>query len=77
MIVGFAPLGYNVLKITLPKREHILRFVATKGPWSEKGTGIVFHGWTDSQRKPLTNFMTDLEGRPIFSKEDDGTKKYK
>ena len=48
-----------------------------KDGWKEKGVSVVSDGWTDSQRKPLINFMATFEGVPVFLKAIGGIKEYK
>ena len=38
---------------------------------TKKGVSIVSDGWTDSQRRPLINFMATSKGAPIFLKAVD------
>ena len=73
-ISGYLPPGYNLLRTTLLKRErsNIDRLLEPiRGTWSEKGVSIVSDGWSDSQRRPLINFMAVTEGGPMFLKAVD------
>lgn len=73
-LVGYLPPGYNMLRITLLQREktnienllHLIKF-----SWKEKGVSIVSDDWSDSQRRPLINFMAVNEGGPMFLKAID------
>ena len=40
----------------------------TRKSWNEKGLIVVTDGWTDSQRKPLINFMAASECGAMFLK---------
>ncbi|GFS29134.1 hypothetical protein Acr_00g0005490 [Actinidia rufa] len=73
-ISGYLPPGYNLLRTTLLKRErsNIDRLLEPiRDTWSEKGVSIVSDGWSDSQRRPLINFMAVKEGGPMFLKAVD------
>lgn len=50
-----------------------------KTTWKEKGVTIVSDGWSDSQRRPLINFMAVTENGPMFLKavNCEGELKYK
>ncbi|XP_028080800.1 uncharacterized protein LOC114282355 [Camellia sinensis] len=48
-----------------------------RGPWREKGVSIVSDGWSDSQRRPLINFMAATGGGPMFVKTVDCSGKTK
>ena len=77
---GFIPPGYNALRTTLLQRErdNVERMLQPiKTLWNTKGVSLVADGWTDSQRRPLINFMAASEGGPIFLKAIDGSKEYK
>ena len=79
-ISGYTPPGYNALRTTLLQKEkaNVERMLQPiKSLWSSKGVSIVSDGWTDSQRRPLINFMAASEGGPIFLKSIDGTMEYK
>ncbi|KAG5521605.1 hypothetical protein RHGRI_033985 [Rhododendron griersonianum] len=71
---GYIPPGYNLLRTTLLQQEktNVERLlVPIKGTWREKGVSIVSDGWSDSQRRPLINFMAVTEGGPMFLKDVD------
>ena len=42
-----------------------------KSTWSTNGVSIISDGWSDSQRRPLINFMAVTEGGPMFLKAVD------
>lgn len=68
---GYLPPGYNMLRTTLlqQERRNVERLLQPiKGTWREKGVSIVSDGWSDSQRRPLINFMAITEGGPMFLK---------
>ncbi|XP_047306362.1 uncharacterized protein LOC124909763 [Impatiens glandulifera] len=70
-IPSYVPPCYNALRTTLleKEREHIERLLEPiKTTWKEKGVTIVSDGWTDSQRRPLINFMVVTESGPMFLK---------
>ena len=65
------PPGYNSLRTTLLQKEraHVERLLEpTKKSWKEKGLSIVTDGWTDSQRRPIINFMAASESGAMFLK---------
>ncbi|KAG5556173.1 hypothetical protein RHGRI_006710 [Rhododendron griersonianum] len=71
---GYIPPGYNLLRTTLLQQEktNVERLLQPiKGTWREKGVSIVSDGWSDSQRRPLINFMAVTEGGPMFLKAVD------
>ncbi|XP_077212459.1 uncharacterized protein LOC143847496 [Tasmannia lanceolata] len=71
---GYLPPGYNLLRTTLLQREraNIDRLLQPiRDTWKEKGVSIVSDGWSDSQRRPLINFMAVSEGRAMFLKAID------
>ncbi|KAL6960515.1 hypothetical protein U1Q18_052485 [Sarracenia purpurea var. burkii] len=73
-IAGYLPPGYNMLRTTLLRREraNIDRLLQPiRGTWREKGVSIVSDGWSDSQRRPLINFMAVNESGPMFLKAVD------
>ncbi|KAI8529871.1 hypothetical protein RHMOL_Rhmol11G0008100 [Rhododendron molle] len=73
-IPGYLPPGYNMLRTTLLKREraNIDRLLQPiKGTWRDKGMSFASDGWSDSQRRPLINFMAVNEGEPMFLKAVD------
>ncbi|KAL1326255.1 hypothetical protein AAHE18_13G215200 [Arachis hypogaea] len=75
-ISGYIPPGYNALRTTLlqKEKENVERMLQPiKSLWSSKGVTIVADGWTDTQRRPLVNFMAISEGGPIFLKAVDGS----
>ncbi|GFY87883.1 hypothetical protein Acr_05g0015220 [Actinidia rufa] len=62
-IPGYIPPGYNLLRTKLLQREraNIERLLEPiKGTWREKGLTIASDGWSDSQRRPLINFMAEV-----------------
>lgn len=68
---GYLPPGYNLLRTTLLQREranvdNLLE--PTRRAWKDTGVSIVSDGWTDSQRRPLINFMAASEGGAVFLK---------
>ncbi|GAV86752.1 LOW QUALITY PROTEIN: DUF659 domain-containing protein, partial [Cephalotus follicularis] len=78
-IVGYSPPGYNLLRTTLLKeKSNIDRLCASiRNNWNKKGVIIVSDGWSDSQRRPLINFMAMSDyGDAMFLKLVDysGTK---
>ncbi|GAV59120.1 DUF659 domain-containing protein [Cephalotus follicularis] len=73
-IAGYLPSGYNLLRTTLLQKENanIDRLCAPiRSMWNEKGVSIVSDGWSDSQRRPLINFMAVVDGDPMFLKSVD------
>ncbi|CAL5365301.1 unnamed protein product [Camellia sinensis] len=73
-IPGYLPPGYNLLRTTLLQKEraNIDRLLQPiRGTWKEKGVSIVSDGWSDSQRRPLINFMAVSESGPMFIKAVD------
>ncbi|XP_028092965.1 uncharacterized protein LOC114293132 [Camellia sinensis] len=70
-IPGYVPPGYNLLRTTLLQKEraNVERLLEpTRASWKEKGLSIVSDGWTDSQRRPLINFMGASEVGAVFLK---------
>ncbi|CAL5410945.1 unnamed protein product [Camellia sinensis] len=70
-IPGYVPPGYNLLRTTLLQKEraNVERLLEpTRASWKEKGLSIVSDGWTDSQRRPLINFMGASEAGAVFLK---------
>ncbi|XP_028104489.1 uncharacterized protein LOC114303554 [Camellia sinensis] len=73
-IQGYVPPGYNMLRTTLLQKERInidRLLDPIRGSWREKGVSIVSDGWSDSQRRPLINFMAVTGGGPMFLKAVD------
>ncbi|GFS32012.1 hypothetical protein Acr_00g0020400 [Actinidia rufa] len=73
-IPGYIPPGYNLLRTKLLQREraNIERLLEPiKGTWREKGSTIASDGWSDSQRRPLINFMAVSGALPMFLKAVD------
>ncbi|GFY84497.1 hypothetical protein Acr_03g0012710 [Actinidia rufa] len=73
-IPGFVPPGYNLLRTTLLQREkanidNLLQLI--KSTWEQNGVSIVSDRWSDSQRRPLINFMAVSGGGPMFLKAVD------
>ena len=73
-IPSFVPPGYNLLRTTLLQREkaninNLLQPI--KSTWEQNGVSIVSDGWSDSQRRPLINFMAVSGGGPMFLKAVD------
>lgn len=74
LCLGYLPPGYNLLRTTLLQQErtNVERLLLpVKGTWREKGVSIVSDGWSDSQRRPLINFMAVTEGVAMFLKAVD------
>ncbi|XP_028061236.1 uncharacterized protein LOC114264737, partial [Camellia sinensis] len=70
-IPGYVPPGYNLLRTTLLQKEraNVERLLEpTRASWKEKGLSIVSDGWTNSQRRPLINFMGASEAGAVFLK---------
>ncbi|GAV81015.1 DUF659 domain-containing protein/Dimer_Tnp_hAT domain-containing protein [Cephalotus follicularis] len=70
-IAGYLPPGYNLLRTTLLQKEktNIDRLCASIiNSWNENGVSIVSDGWSDSQRRPLINFMAVSDGDAMFLK---------
>ncbi|KAL6519715.1 hypothetical protein OROMI_032609 [Orobanche minor] len=70
-ISSYLPPTYNALRTTLLQKEraNVERLlVPIKTTWKEKGVTIVSDGWSDSQRRPLINFMVVTETGPMFLK---------
>lgn len=54
------------------ERENVDRLLQPiTGTWHDKGVSIASDGWSDSQRRPLINFMAVNEGGPMFLKAID------
>ncbi|XP_061373651.1 uncharacterized protein LOC133315984 [Gastrolobium bilobum] len=73
-IGGYLPPGYNSLRTTLlqKEKENIDRLCAPiRAGWKDKGVSIVSDGWSDSQRRPLINFMAVSDGEAMFLKSVD------
>ncbi|XP_077239687.1 uncharacterized protein LOC143880580 [Tasmannia lanceolata] len=73
-ISGYLPPGYNLLRTTLLQKEraNVDRLLQPlRETWKDKGVSIVNDGWSDSQRRPLINFMVVTDGRPMFIKAVD------
>ncbi|XP_038715219.1 uncharacterized protein LOC120008915 isoform X1 [Tripterygium wilfordii] len=73
-LAGYLPPGYNLLRTTLLQQEkaNVERLLQPiKSTWREKGVSIVSDGWSDSQRRPLINFMAVSESGPMFLKAVD------
>ncbi|GAV81195.1 DUF659 domain-containing protein [Cephalotus follicularis] len=73
-IVGYLPPGYNLLRTTILQKEkaNIDRLCTNiRNSWNEKGVSIVSDGWSDSQRRPLINFMAVSDGDAMFIKSVD------
>jgi hypothetical protein len=71
---GYLPPSYNKLRTTLliEERANIERLLQPiKTTWKEKGVSIISDGWSDSQRRPLINFMGATEGGAMFLKAID------
>ncbi|XP_074345195.1 uncharacterized protein LOC141684222 [Apium graveolens] len=70
-LVGYVPPTYNALRTTLLQKEraHVERLLdPIKITWKERGVTIVSNGWSDTQRRPLINFMAVTELGPMFIK---------
>ncbi|XP_057491417.1 uncharacterized protein LOC130777166 [Actinidia eriantha] len=73
-IPGYIPPGYNLLRTKLFQREkaNIERLLEPiKGTWREKGLTIASDDWSDSQQRPLINFMAVSGALPMFLKAVD------
>ncbi|KAL3745851.1 hypothetical protein ACJRO7_014884 [Eucalyptus globulus] len=73
-IASYVPPKYNLLRTTLLQKEkaNIDRLCASiKIMWKENGVSIVSDRWSDSQRRPLINFMVVSDGEPMFIKSVD------
>ncbi|XP_038891577.1 uncharacterized protein LOC120080967 [Benincasa hispida] len=71
---GYITPEYNKLSTILLQKEktNIERLLqSVKSTWSQKGVSIASDGWSDSQRRPLINFMEITEGGPMFLKAVD------
>lgn len=73
-IVGYVTPGYNKLRTTLLQKEKdnvdVLLSTIRSG-WKDKGVSIISDGWSDSQRRPLINFIAMCDGDAIFLKPVD------
>ena len=79
-ISGFLPPSYNAIRTSLLQKEkaNIMKLLQPiKDTWPEKGVSIVTDGWTDTQRRPLINFMAISDSGPMFLKAIDGSGEYK
>ncbi|KAL6578675.1 hypothetical protein OROMI_008891 [Orobanche minor] len=68
---GYVPPGYNLLRnsLLIKERAHIESCLnPLKNSWKEKGVSLDSDGWTDSQRRPIINFMAACESGPMFLK---------
>jgi len=68
---GYVPPGINKLRTTLLQQEkaNVERLLEPiKKTWSTKGVTIAADGWSDSQRRPLINFLAVTKSGPIFLK---------
>ena len=68
---GYTPPGINKLRTTLLQQEktNVEKLLEPiKSTWSTKGVTIAADGWTDSQRRPLLNFIAVTESGPMFLK---------
>ncbi|GAU49563.1 hypothetical protein TSUD_191890 [Trifolium subterraneum] len=75
-ISGYIPPSYDAIRTTMLQREksNIMKLLQPiKDTWVEKGVSIVTDGWTDSQKRPLINFMATSTAGPIFLKAIDCT----
>ncbi|XP_077239733.1 uncharacterized protein LOC143880640 [Tasmannia lanceolata] len=72
-IFGYLPPGYNLLRTTLLQKEmaNVDMLQPLRDTWKDKGVSIVSDGWSDSQMRPLINFMVVTEGSPMFLKAVD------
>ncbi|XP_048131980.1 uncharacterized protein LOC115732504 isoform X2 [Rhodamnia argentea] len=73
-IAGYVPPKFNLLRTTLLQKEKAnIESLCTpiKKMWKDKGVSIVSDGWSDSQRRPLINFMAVSDGNPMFIKSVD------
>jgi len=77
---GYLPPSYSKLRTTLLKneRDSVERMLQPiKGTWKQKSVIIVTDEWSDSQRRPLINFMAVTEGGPMFLKAIDASEEKK
>ncbi|XP_074336689.1 uncharacterized protein LOC141673859 [Apium graveolens] len=68
---SYVPPTYNALRTTLLQKEraNVERLlVPIRTTWKEKGVSIFSDGWSDTQRRPLINFMVVTENGPMFLK---------
>lgn len=68
-ISSYVPPGYNALRTTLLQKEKINvehQLQPIKHTWKDKGVSLCSGGWTDSQRRPLINFMAAYESGSMF-----------
>ncbi|XP_074361159.1 uncharacterized protein LOC141701395 [Apium graveolens] len=68
---SYVPPTYNALRTTLLQKEraNVERLlVPIRTTWKEKGVSIVSDRWSDTQRRPLINFMAVTENGPMFLK---------
>ncbi|XP_028075636.1 uncharacterized protein LOC114277883 [Camellia sinensis] len=73
-IPGYLPPDYNLLRTKLLQKEraNIDRLLQPiRGTWKEKKVSIVSDSWSDSQRRPLINFMAVSKNGPMFIKAVD------
>ena len=68
---GYVPLGYNVLRTTLLRKEmsnieNLLEPIKTT--WNEKRVSICSDGWSNARRMPLINIMAVSESGQMFFK---------
>lgn len=50
---------------------------STKSTWAEKGVTICSDGWSDSQRRPIINFVVVSDKAPMFLRADNYKGQYK
>ncbi|XP_061364625.1 uncharacterized protein LOC133308064 [Gastrolobium bilobum] len=73
-ISGYQPPGYNLLRTTLltQEKDNIDRLcIPARSLWRSNGVSIVSDGWSDSQRRPIINFMAVCDGVAMFLKSVD------
>lgn len=69
---GFLPPAYDALKTSLLQQERAnVERLLQPITWQEKGVTIVSDGWSDSQRRPIINFMVVTDRQPMFLKAID------
>ncbi|XP_061347130.1 uncharacterized protein LOC133292709 [Gastrolobium bilobum] len=73
-IGDYRPPGYNLLRTTLLQQEkdNVDRLcIPARSLWRSNGVSIVSDGWSDSQRRPIINFMAVCDGAAMFLKSVD------
>ncbi|XP_061338275.1 uncharacterized protein LOC133285116 [Gastrolobium bilobum] len=73
-ISGYRPPGYNLLRTTFltQEKDNIDRLcIPSRSLCRSNGVSIVSDGWSDSQRRPIINFMAVCDGAAMFLKSVD------